>query len=326
MTIAPAPLEPGDHLRVIAPSTTLGIVSSTNRNIATERLEAMGFRVSFGHFVDDVDHLSSATTEKRLSDLHAAFADPSVDGILTAIGGYNSNDLLPGIDWDLIAANPKFFCGYSDITVLTSAINARVGLVTFSGPHYSTFAMLEHFDQTVAWFRTIALERRPAVLDPASTWSDDAWYLDQADRAITTNEGHWILGRGAGSGTVVGGNLCTLNLLHGTGWMPELADSVLFIEDDASSDTHTFARDLVSLTHQPGFGRIAALLIGRFQRSSEMDRSTLRQLVSRLGLPAGVPVIANVEFGHTDPMATIPIGGSASVEALPGNATIEVRW
>lgn len=85
-------------------------------------------------------------------------------------------------------------------------------------------------------------------------------------------------------------------------------------------------RRLEALGFRISFGRIAALVIGRFQRASGMDRSTLAFLVSRLDLPAGVPVVANVDAGHTDPMATIPIGGRASVEAAPGETTIEVWW
>lgn len=324
--IAPAPLRPGAHLRVIAPSTTLRIVSDENRAAATDRLERLGFEVSLGRHVDDVDHLSSASIDERLDDLHRAFTDPAVDGILTAIGGYNGNDLLPHIDWDLIRANPKIFCGYSDITVLTSAITAQTGLITFSGPHFSTFAMRHHFDQTLKWFTSTVIDRRPVVLDAASTWSDDPWYLDQTNRRIETNEGHWVLRDGTGSGTVVGGNLCTLNLLHGTSWMPRLADSVLFLEDDALSTDHMFARDLVSLSHQPGFDRIVALVIGRFQRESEIDHVTLCSIVDRLRLPTDVPIVANVDIGHTDPMATVPIGGHASVRAVSGRTSIEVSW
>ena len=65
-------------------------------------------------------------------------ADPGVHGILTALGGFSINVLLPHLDWDLIAQNPKVFCGYSDITALQNAILASTGLVTYSGPHWST--------------------------------------------------------------------------------------------------------------------------------------------------------------------------------------------
>lgn len=326
VAIAPAPLQAGDHIRVIAPSTTLGIVGGQNRAGATHRLKNLGFDVSFGNHVDDVDVLSSASADKRIADLHDAFADPSVNGILTAIGGYNANDLLAHIDFDLIAANPKVLCGFSDITALTSAITARTGLITFSGQHYSTFAMEQHFDQSLEWFTAVLMKRAPTTLTASPTWSDDAWYLDQYDRSIEPSDGHWVLASGEATGTIVGGNLCTLNLLHGTEWMPRLAGTVLFVEDDLESHPATFARDLVSLSHQPGFDAIAGLVVGRFQRASNMDRSTLADIVAGLGLDASVPVIGNADVGHTDPMATIPIGGTALVSATTNATTIEVTW
>lgn len=324
--VAPAPLQAGDHIRVIAPSTTLNIISAQHRVGATQRLEKLGFEVSFGRYADDVDLLSSASVDKRLADLHDAFADPSVDGILTAIGGHNANDLLAHIDFDLIAANPKVLCGFSDITVLTSAITARTGLITFSGLHYSTFAIERHFDQSLDWFTSVLMKRAPTTLTASPTWSDNAWYLDQNDRSLEPSDGHWVLADGEATGTIAGGNLCTLNLLQGTEWMPDLAGTVVFVEDDFESHPATFARDLVSLSHQQGFGQIAALVIGRFQRSSNMDRPTLAGIVDVLGLPASVPVIGNADVGHTDPMATIPIGGTAHVSATANTTMIEVTW
>ena len=72
--------------------------------------------------------------------------------MLTTLGGYNSNGLLGWLDYGLIRDNPKLLCGFSDITALATAIHAKTGLVTYSGPHFSTFAMkrgigytLEHF-------------------------------------------------------------------------------------------------------------------------------------------------------------------------------------
>ena len=74
-----------------------------------KRLEALGFTVSFGQHVFECDLHSSSSIEQRLSDLHEAFSNDEVDGILTAIGGFNCNELLPYIDYDLIRQHPKFF-------------------------------------------------------------------------------------------------------------------------------------------------------------------------------------------------------------------------
>jgi microcin C7 resistance protein, putative len=74
-----------------------------------------------------------------VADIHAAFADESVDAILATIGGFNCNELLPYLDFELIARNPKIFCGYSDTTALLSAIYSKTGMKTYMGPSYSSF-------------------------------------------------------------------------------------------------------------------------------------------------------------------------------------------
>src|SRR5687768_12364057 len=137
-TIVPPRLRRGDTVRVIAPARSRALIMEhDNTRWINERFAAMGLTLTFGEHVDEDDQFRSGSIEHRVADLHAAFADPAVAGILTVVGGFNSNELLPHLDFDLIAANPKVFCGYSDITVLQNAILARTGLVTYSGPHWS---------------------------------------------------------------------------------------------------------------------------------------------------------------------------------------------
>jgi len=175
--------------------------------------------------------------------------------------------------------------------------------------------MKQHLDQTLAWFRSALFDDRPTELTFAATWSDEAWFEPQDDRTIMSNEGPWVLQPGEAAGTLIGGNLCTLNLLHGTPYMPSLDGALVFIEDDFESDPHTFDRDLTSLTQQPDFDGVQGLLIGRFQQSVEMTRSMLQWIIGSKRELAGVPVVANMDFGHTDPLMTLPVGGSAAIRA-----------
>ena len=128
---------------------------------------------------------------------------------------------------------------------------------------------------------------------------------------------HGVVGNQSGraQGTVLGGNQCTFNLLHGTEFMPDLDGSVLFVEDDAAVKPWDFDRDLVSLIQQPGFDRVRALVIGRFQRASGMTRPLLERIVTAKPELSDVPVVANVDFGHTTPIITFPIGGTVLVVA-----------
>jgi len=314
--IYPPKLRPGDQIRVIAPSRSRAMVSEYDHSAVIEgRFAAMGLTLAYGAHVDERDERDSSSVASRIADLHDAFADESVGAILTVIGGFNSNELLPHLDWDLIRAHPKIFCGYSDITALSGAILARAGLVTYSGPHWSSFGMQQEFDQTWQWFTQALFGEEPVTIEPADAYTDDLWFLDQADREVLPTDGWWRISPGYAEGRLVGGNLCTLNLLQGTPYMPSLAGAVVVVEDDAETYPDAFARDLTSLLQQPEADGIRALVIGRFQRASGIDRRAVERLVAIQPALAGLPVVANVDVGHTFPLATLPIGGEVALYA-----------
>ena len=258
MPVVPPKLRPGASVRVIAPSRSLAIIGPGVRAEADQKLAALGLNVSFGVHVGERDDFSSSAVAARLADLHAAFADPDVDGILTVIGGFNANQLLTGIDYSLVAAHPKVLCGFSHINVLSNALYARAG----------------------TGFRACVMEDWPVTLAPSPDWSDDAWFLDQEERHLDQRAGWWVLQEGETDGIIVGGNLCTLNLLQGTPFMPPLGGSVVFAEDDAQVRPWDFDRDLVSLLQQPAFAGVRGLVIGRFQTATGMSRDLLAQIVA----------------------------------------------
>ena len=319
----PRKLHRGDTLRVVAPACSRQFVAEYDHSAVIDaRFAALGLRLTFGDHVDERDDFQSSSIASRVADLHAAFADPEVAGLLTVIGGFNSNQLLPHLDWDLIAANPKIFCGYSDITALQNAMLTRASLVTYSGPHWSSFGMRDHFEQTQRWFEEALFGEKPIELRPADIWTDDLWFADQDNRTVRPNEGWWPLRPGQAAGRIIGGNLATLNLLQGTEYMPSLAGALLMIEDDFVSDADAFARNLTSLLQLPDAAGVQGLVIGRFQEASGVTRSLLEQIIARQDRLAGLPVLGNADFGHTSPFATFPIGGRA---ALAVGATSSLR-
>lgn len=322
----PPLLRRGDTVRVIAPAMSRAMVTEHDHTAVIEaRFARLGLRISYGVHVDERDAFDSSSVASRAADLHSAFADPDVAAVLTVIGGYNSNELLPHLDWDLIAAHPKVLCGYSDISALQNAVFAHTGLVTWSGPHWSSFGMRDHFDETEQWFVQAMFDGQPIALHPAANWIDDAWFLDQDDRHPRPTDGWWALQHGAAAGRLLGGNLGTVNLLQGTGHMPPLDGALLVLEDDAASNPPTFARDLTSLLQVPDATGIQGLVIGRFQEASGMTRELLAQIVATQPRLEGLPVLANVDFGHTFPMATMPLGGEARLTAGAPSALVLTR-
>ncbi|MFA6383214.1 MAG: S66 peptidase family protein [Parcubacteria group bacterium] len=323
----PQKLKKGDTVQVVAPACSLGIISKENREISNQRFEEMGLKVIFGKHVEEMDEFRSSSIESRIKDLHDAFSNQEAKAIFSVIGGFNSNQLLKYIDWDLIGNNPKIFCGYSDITVLNNAIFAKTGLVNYSGPAYATFGQKLGFEYSLDYFQKCVFDDKDFEIIPSKKWSDDAWYLDQGKRIFLENEGPLVINEGEAEGTIIGGNLCTLNLIQGTEYFPDLSGSILFLEDDDLGGKLTdveFDRNLQSLIQQPGFAGVRGIVMGRFQKSSEVKNEKLIKIIKTKKELGGIPVVANVDFGHTQSMITFPIGGEVKIMAKKDGAKIEI--
>jgi len=325
--IFPQKLKSEDEVRVIAPSRSLGIISKEVREIANERLEKeLGLRLSFGKYVEEKDDFASSSIKSRAEDLHEAFTDKNVKAILTVIGGFNSNQLLRYLDWNLIKNNPKIFCGFSDITALQIAIFKKTGLVSYYGPHYSTFGQKLYLDYTLDYFKKCLFFEKAFEVFPSKLWSDDPWYKkgNQEKRKLIKNRGWLAINEGETEGTILGGNLCTLNLLQGTEYFPNLNNSILFLEDDETSTPYDFDRNLQSLIHLPSFPKVKGVVIGRFQKASQMTDSLLIKIIKAKRELDNLPVLTNVDFGHTDPKITFPIGGEAKINVGKNSSSIKI--
>jgi muramoyltetrapeptide carboxypeptidase LdcA involved in peptidoglycan recycling len=174
-------------------------------------------------------------------------------------------------------------------------------------------------------FERCLMREGPYDVEPADHWSDDPWYLDQDYRHLVPNPGYGVLNEGEARGTLLGGNLGTLALLFGTPYMPGLEGTTLLLEDDEEIKPHHFDRTLQSLLHQPGFNGVRGIVLGRFQRASNMDRGTLTVIVRSKPELDNIPVVANASFGHTTPDFTFPIGGTGALRARSGNVGLRIE-
>ena len=326
-TIFPDKLQKGDEVRVIAPSRTHSIISKEVRAIATANLEKLGLKVTFSKNVEVIDEFTSSSIEARLEDLHEAFRDSKVKAILSTIGGFNANQLLPGIDFDLIKDNPKVLCGYSDVTILLNAIFEKTGMVSYYGPHYSTFGVKKGNQYTIDHFQQAVFSNAPIKLVASEGWSDDEWYLNQDHRGFMSNPGFKTISAGTGKGTIIGGNLDTFNLLQGTSCFPQAEEVILFLEEDNFAGENfdvEFDRNLESVLQQTALGKIKGLVLGRCPKDVEINFETLTRIIANKPALKGIPIVSGVDFGHTLPMATIPIGATASLEVQNGRIEIQI--
>ncbi|HEM5998318.1 TPA: LD-carboxypeptidase [Streptococcus suis] len=307
-------LKKGDHIRVVSPSSSIERIGGFEANLAAkEKLEELGFKLSFSEHYFENDIFDSAPIASRVADLEAAFADESVDAILTTIGGFNSNELLPYLDFDLIARHPKIFCGYSDTTALLNAIYAKTGMPTYMGPAYSSFKMVQAQQyQTEAWLKAVTQDSYELI--PSPEWSSDAWYLPDAPRTFYPTE--WkIYNPGKASGIAIGGNISTLNLLTGTEFAPRPDNYILFLEEAEDDDYLIIARHLTALLQ--AYPNPQALVLGRFPKETKMTEEILLAILDKHPILKKVPVLYDLDFAHTQPLFTITIGGQVELDAEP---------
>ena len=304
-------LKIGDHIRVVSPSSSIERIGGFEANVAAkEKLEALGFRLSFSEHYFKNDIFDSAPIASRVADLEAAFANETIDAILTTIGGFNCNELLPYLDFDLIAQNPKIFCGYSDTTALLNAIYAKTGMQTYMGPAYSSFKMEQGQQyQTTSWLNAVTQDTYQ--LTPSLEWSSDAWYLPDAPRTFFQTE--WkVYNPGQASGIAIGGNISTLNLLTGTEFAPRPDKYVLFLEEAEDDDYLIIARHLTALLQT--YPNPQAVVFGRFPKETKLTEEILLTILDKHPILKKVPVLYDLDFAHTQPLFTITIGGQVEID------------
>jgi muramoyltetrapeptide carboxypeptidase LdcA involved in peptidoglycan recycling len=330
--IVPDKLRLGDEIRVLALSRSLGGlkqhpgITEADIEFARRRLESLGLRVTFGRHVMEANAHLTIPVRARLEDLYDALDNDAVKGILAASGGMGAIQLLKQLDCRRFAAHPKILCGYSDIGFLCNAIYARTGLVTYYGPHFSTFTMRNGGDYTWRYFQACLFGSRPFEAIPSQEWSDDNWWADQEHRNYMPNEGWWGINDGEAEGTVIGGSFYCLNLLQGGEFFPPLKGAILFLEHPSEGKGSLMNLDggIRALSFQPQFKHIRGIVIGRFAGNAGIDRGKMAAMIKDIPELARVPVVANCDFGHTSPMLTLPIGSKCRIKVTTDKTEITI--
>ena len=295
--VLPQRLRRGGTVGLIAPA---GVLTSRDQlRDATEALESLGFQTKVGRHVLARYGFLAGTDAQRAADLMAMVRDPEVDAIVAVRGGWGCARILPLLDYDEIAANPKPIVGYSDVTALLLAIYDRTGLVTFHGPvGVSTWSGI-----TSGSFMRTLVDGIPPRLGPETR--------STRDRTETVRSG-------VAEGPVVGGNLSVIAGLAGTGYLPDFDDHVVFFEE-VGEDAYRLDRMLIQLELAGVIRRPAAVVFGQCSRCSSGGSSwTAEQAIrERLQTYPG-PSFVGAPIGHASPVYTLPIGLAARVDAEAG--------
>ena len=321
--IIPAKIFPGNTIGIIAPSSSFKTTPlAIQKKLATSLEKALETTVVFGPHVREANAQDSSPIESRISDLHAAFKDPSINAILCVRGGFHVNQILDHIDWDLIQKNPKVICGYSDNTVLLNAIYAKTGLVTYSGPNLSTLGKYDP-EYILEYFKKCTADSKPFNIAPSNKWNSGI----SGDEQILKSKKYVVIEEGIAEGTSLGGNLSSMAILQGTQYRPSLKNSILFLEEvDMFGENFAamFDRNLQSMLQLPDAKDIKGVVIGRFQQKTGMTMKKLLEILASKNIPKNIPIIANAGFGHSAPVFTFPIGGTVKISASGTDASIEI--
>jgi muramoyltetrapeptide carboxypeptidase len=323
--IRPQAVSPGDTVAVVSTSWGGAGLLAERFQRGVLALASLGYNVRvMPHTLgttDGVREWVSGTREERLQDLHAAFEDPEVTCVLSAIGGDHSAHLLEGIDFEMIRSNPKVFCGYSDTTTLLQAVHERTDLVTFYGP-----ALLPEFGEiggpdreVVEQFQRITGRAVPPGPVPSVPWQavEDRPVTDAEGRPRERRAGEprTALRPGEASGRLLVGCLPTSRALIGTPWLPEYIGRVLVVE--VPEDPYDVEQADADLTHLRNAGLLAGLAAFVIGRTPGWDEDRIAQLHACVLDAVGgydVPVLAGVESTHSAPLLTLPIGVLATVD------------
>lgn len=305
----PKKLNKEDEIRIIAPSCSLSKVRSDIYDSALAFLQNQGFKATFSRNCREMNAFQSSSVRSRVDDLHEAFADKNVKAVMACIGGFNANEILPYLDYELIKANPKILCGYSDITVLLNAVYAKTGIVTYHAPHLAALGFLNEREYTQKYFSECMMCEKLFVVKPSETARN-----------------YTVIQEGECEGEIIGGNLCTLNLLQGTPYMPDMNNKILFLEDDNIMGDYfvcEFDRNLQSLLQVNGAESIRGIVFGRFDESCKMTEDMIKAIIKDK-VSLDIPIIFGVDFGHVFPMLSFPIGGKVSISSIGNNVDIQI--
>lgn len=299
---------------VFSTSSPISVTVPVRYNRGKEYLVSKGIRVIDGNLFGKQDYYRSGSIKERAEEFNQLLYNDEVQVLMAAIGGNNSNSILPYIDYEYLKKHPKIIIGYSDTTALLLGIYAKTGLVTFYGPALaSSFGEFPPFvDWTFENFKSVICDelKVPYEYKMPAVWTDEFINWSEQDRGKEEYENHWVsVIPGVCRGRLIGGNLNTMQGFFGSAYMPEIKQGdILFIEDSLK-DACTIERSFSMLKLAGVFEKVSGIILGKHEKfdDNETGRKPYEILMEVLG-ESQIPFLAEFDCCHTHPMFTLPIG------------------
>jgi muramoyltetrapeptide carboxypeptidase len=284
--LKPKALRPGARIAILSPASTPR-PERVGRGMA--RLRAMGYEpVLSPHALHRGPLYYAGTVAERVSDLHTAFADANIDGILCTRGGWGSAELLPCLDAPMIRANPKPFIGYSDHTSLHIWLRTFAGMVTFHAPMCAADFELEDGVNAASWKHALA--------------GSAEWSLGPAD-------GLRVLTPGIAEGELTGGCLSIFVESLATPYAALPSDGILFLED-VGTKPYQWDRQLLHLKYAGHLERARGIVLGDMKQCvPPEEQPLLEQAILHALRDFAGPVAIGLRSGHVSSgNITLPLG------------------
>ncbi|MGE7635423.1 S66 family peptidase [Bacillus paramycoides] len=272
--------------------------------------------------------------QARAEDLMTAFKDTRIKGIITNIGGEDSIRLLPYIDFNVIRENPKIFMGYSDDTV-SNLFCHKAGISSFYGP-----AILTDFAENVEMDtytidmvnRTLFSNEIIGEIQPAIEWTSERLKWIELNRnqrrTMQQNTGYELLqGSDTVQGRLIGGCIEVLEFVKGTELWPEKKywkNCILFFETSEEHPEPNYIKYwLRNYATQGILQRTKGIIFGKpkDEKYYEEYKHEILKVMKECNLE-DLPILYNLNFGHTEPKFILPYGAMAEIDSINGTFSI----
>lgn len=328
-------LSRGDQVGIISPSAGLPGLFPWVQDLGLERLEKI-FELKPKEY--PTTRQMGSSLKDRARDIMQAFADTQNKAVFASIGGEDQIRLIRLLDPKIFIDNPKPFFGYSDNTHLHNLLWS-LGIPSYYGGSIMTeFAFQQKIpDINIKYLRQALFTEGDLEIEVSDKFNDIG--LDWAEkdnltksRQFESNEGLFWEGEKNAQGVLWGGCIESLIVQCTTQkHLPnedDLKDTILFIESSEDiPDAWIVEYLLTGLGERGWFDLFQAVLVGR-PKAWEFDKQkdsaqkneykkeqrdiivkTIREYNSQ------IPIIQNLDFGHTAPQIVLPYGGVARIDS-----------
>lgn len=296
----PAPLQPGDEIRIVSPS---GKIDPAYIDGAKKVLSGWGYNATEGQFARSEYGRFGGTKEQRIDDLQKAFDDPNVKAVLCSRGGYGVAQIIDKIDFTSFCNRPKWLIGFSDITILHNAITQK-GIASVHAIMAKHLTELDGNYEPVSRLKSLLEGNLP----------------EYSIKSVADNR------NGTATGKIIGGNLSVLAGMVGTAFDLPYEGNILFIEEIDERPYH-IDRMMHNMRLSGALDKISGLVVGQFSDCDEDPQmmQSIREIILEAVKDANYPVCFDFPSGHVDYNLPLILGAESTLTVNSQTSELSIR-